>query len=76
MSLTKEKLIEIIKEEVQNFISEAEVYTEIYIDDPTLDDGTIVEDLGFWDDELMEAYYQGRKVTLNKPTRDRDWETI
>ena len=69
MSLTKEKLIEIIKEEVQNFISEAEVYTEIYIDDPTLDDGTIVEDLGFWDDELMEAYYQGRKVTLNKPTR-------
>ena len=69
MSLTKEKLIELIKEEVQNFVSEAEVYTEIYIDDPTLDDGTIVEDLGFWDDELMEAYYQGRKVTLNKPTR-------
>ena len=32
-----------------------EVYTEIYIDDATLDDGTLVEDLGFWDDELMEA---------------------
>ncbi|MGI9554606.1 MAG: hypothetical protein ACR2M6_01425, partial [Vampirovibrionia bacterium] len=46
-----------------------EVYTEIYIDEATLDDGTIVEDLGFWDDDLMEAYYQGRKVTLNKPTR-------
>ena len=46
-----------------------EVYTEIYIADATLDDGTLVEDLGFWDDELMEAYYQGRKVTLNKPTR-------
>ena len=46
-----------------------ETYTEVYIDDPTLDDGTLVEDLGFWDDDLMEAYYQGRKVTLNKPTR-------
>ena len=46
-----------------------EIYTEIYVEDPTLDDGTIVEDLGFWDDDLMEAYYQGRKVTLNKPTR-------
>ena len=46
-----------------------EVYTEIYIADATFDDGTIVEDLGFWDDELMEAYYQGKKVTLNKPTR-------
>ena len=46
-----------------------EVYTEIYIADATLDDGTLVEDLGFWDDELTEAYYQGKKVTLNKPTR-------
>ena len=69
MSLTKNDLITLIKEELKNFISESEVYTEIYIDDATLDDGTIVEDLGFWDDDLMEAYYQGKKVTLNKPTR-------
>ena len=46
-----------------------EIYTEIYIGDATFDDGTLVEDLSFWDDELTEAYYQGRKVTLNKPTR-------
>ena len=46
-----------------------QVYTEIHIGDATFDDGTLVEDLGFWDDDLMEAYYQGRKVTLNKPTR-------
>ena len=41
----------------------------IFIGDASLDDGTVVEDLEFWDDDLQEAYYQGRKVTLNKPTR-------
>ena len=41
----------------------------IFIEDATFDDGTIVEDLGFWDDDLQEAYYRGKKVTLNKPTR-------
>ena len=38
-----------------------------HIADATYDDGTIVEDLEFWDDVLEEAEYQGRKVTLNKP---------
>ena len=38
-----------------------------HITDATYDDGTIVEDLEFWDDVLEEAEYQGRKVTLNKP---------
>ena len=41
----------------------------IHITEASLDDGTIVEDLEFWDDVLEEAEYQGRKVTLNKPTR-------
>ena len=41
----------------------------IYITEASLDDGTIIEDMEFWDDVLEEAEYQGRKVTLNKPTR-------
>lgn len=41
----------------------------IHITEASLDDGTIIEDLEFWDDVLEEAEYQGRKVTLNKPTR-------
>jgi len=41
----------------------------IHITEASLDDGTIVEDMEFWDDVLEEAEYQGRKVTLNKPTR-------
>jgi hypothetical protein len=41
----------------------------IYITDASLDDGTLVEDLEFWDDVLEEAEYRGRKVTLNKPMR-------
>jgi len=40
-----------------------------HITEATYDDGTIVEDLEFWDDVLEEAEYRGRKVTLNKPTR-------
>ena len=40
-----------------------------HIIDATYDDGTIVEDLEFWDDIIEEAEYQGRKVTLNKPTK-------
>ena len=40
-----------------------------HITDATYDDGTIVEDLEFWDDVLEEAEYRGRKVTLNKPMR-------
>ena len=45
---------------------EREVY--LYLEDATYDDGTPVEeDVEFWDDVVMEAEYQGRKVTLNKP---------
>ena len=41
-----------------------------YISDATYDDGTPVEeDMEFWDDVLVEAEYQGRKVTLNKPMK-------
>jgi len=41
-----------------------------YITDGSYDDGTpLEEDFEFWDDVLQEAEYQGRKVTLNKPTR-------
>jgi hypothetical protein len=40
-----------------------------HISDATYDDGTIAEDVEFWDDVLEEAEYQGRKVTLNKPMR-------
>ena len=38
-----------------------------HITDATYDDGTIAEDVEFWDDVIEEAEYQGRKVTLNKP---------
>ena len=38
-----------------------------HISDATYDDGTLAEDLEFWDDVIVEAEYQGRKVTLNKP---------
>ena len=40
-----------------------------HIPDASYDDGTLAEDVEFWDDTLVEAEYQGRKVTLNKPTR-------
>jgi|TARA_B100000029_G_scaffold511600_1_gene606089 hypothetical protein len=40
-----------------------------HITDATYDDGTVVEDIEFWDDVLEEAEYQGRKVTLNKPMK-------
>ena len=38
-----------------------------HITDAIYDDGTLAEDIEFWDDVLEEAEYQGRKVTLNKP---------
>jgi len=40
-----------------------------HIKDASYDDGTLAEDIEFWDDTLVEAEYQGRKVTLNKPMR-------
>ena len=38
-----------------------------HILDATYDDGTIAEDIEFWDDVIEEAEYRGRKVKLNKP---------
>ena len=40
-----------------------------HILDATYDDGTIAEDIEFWDDVIEEAEYRGRKVKLNKPMR-------
>tara|TARA_A100001391_G_C4928576_1_gene241141 strand:- start:44 stop:658 length:615 start_codon:yes stop_codon:yes gene_type:complete len=40
-----------------------------YISDASYDDGTLAEDVEFWDDTIVEAEYRGRKVKLNKPTR-------
>ena len=57
---------ELLKE-WKRFLNEEEEY--YYISDASYDDGTIVEDIEFWDDVVVEAEYQGRKVTLNKPTR-------
>ena len=53
--------------EWKRFLNEEEEY--YHISDATYDDGTLAEDIEFWDDTLVEAEYQGRKVTLNKPTR-------
>ena len=55
-----------LMEEVEPIEEQREVY--LYLEDATYDDGTPVEeDMEFWDDVIMEAEYQGRKVTLNKP---------
>ena len=55
-----------LMEEVEPIEEQREVY--LYLEDATYDDGTPVEeDVEFWDDVVMEAEYQGRKVTLNKP---------
>lgn len=40
-----------------------------HITDATYDDGSIAEDIEFWDDVIEEAEYRGRKVKLNKPMR-------
>ena len=53
--------------EWKRFLNEEEEY--YYISDASYDDGTLAEDVEFWDDVVVEAEYQGRKVTLNKPTR-------
>ena len=45
-------------------------YNYIAASDATYDDGSAIDFmLEFWDDVVVEAEYQGRKVTLNKPTR-------
>ena len=53
--------------EWRRFLNEEEEY--YHIEDAAYDDGTLAEDVEFWDDVVVEAEYQGRKVTLNKPTR-------
>jgi len=65
MKITKSQLRQIIKEEVSNVLNEEEEY--YHISDATYEDGTLAEDLEFWDDVIEEAEYQGRKVELNKP---------
>ena len=64
LKLTDELLRDIIFEELEGL-------TENYfhIADATYDDGSLAEDIEFWDDVLEEAEYQGRKVKLNKPMR-------
>tara|TARA_B100000287_G_scaffold335559_1_gene321084 strand:- start:146 stop:517 length:372 start_codon:yes stop_codon:yes gene_type:complete len=57
---------ELLKE-WKRFLNEEEEY--YYISDASYDDGTIVEDVEFWDDVVVEAEYRGRKVKLNKPMR-------
>ena len=70
MKITKQQLKQIIKEEIVNVLKEKDLDEQYYhIADAIYDDGTIAEDLEFWDDVLEEAEYQGRKVTLNKPMR-------
>ena len=53
--------------EWKQFLNEEEEY--YHIKDATYDDGTLAEDVEFWDDVIEEAEYQGRKVKLNKPMR-------
>ena len=65
IKITREHITRIVKESLK--IKQQEQY--YYIEDASYDDGTIAEDVEFWDDTLVEAEYQGRKVTLNKPTR-------
>ncbi len=45
-------------------------YNYIAASDATYDDGNVIDFmLEFWDDVVVEAEYQGRKVKLNKPMR-------
>ena len=53
------------KKSWKKLTSESEEY--YHISDATYEDGTLAEDLEFWDDVIEEAEYQGRKVELNKP---------
>ena len=60
--ITTQQLTEIILDELSD-----NVY--YHITDATYDDGSLAEDVEFWDDVIEEAEYRGRKVKLNKPTR-------
>ena len=54
-----------LKSSIKEF-NEEEYY---HIVDASYDDGTLAEEIEFWDDVVVEAEYRGRKVKLNKPTR-------
>ena len=63
---------EIVRQQSGLMEGQIEEQREVYLhlEDATYDDGTPVEeDVEFWDDVVMEAEYQGRKVTLNKPMK-------
>lgn len=64
MDLSIDTLKEIVMDE---FGKIAETY--FHITDATYDDGTVAENIEFWDDVIEEAEYRGRKVKLNKPMR-------
>ena len=67
---TKESVEMNIEEQLkQAVLEELSELVYYHITDATYDDGTIAEDIDFWDDVLEEAEYQGRKVTLNKPMK-------
>ena len=58
--------LEKLKSSIKEFSEEEEYY---YIADASYDDGTLAEEIEFWDDTIIEAEYRGRKVKLNKPMR-------
>ena len=65
----KKENFPIIKLQKEEVIEEIE-YNYIHHSDATYDDGNAIDFmLEFWDDVVVEAEYQGRKVKLNKPTR-------
>jgi hypothetical protein len=65
IKITRESITRIVKESLK--VKQQEQY--YHIADAMYDDGTLAEDIEFWDDVIEEAEYQGRKVTLNKPMR-------
>ena len=66
LKINKESLTRMVRESLEKVTSTInEKY--YHISDATYEDGTLAEDVEFWDDVLEEAEYQGRKVTLNKP---------
>jgi hypothetical protein len=66
IKINKENLTRMVRESLEKVTSSInEKY--YHISDATYEDGTLAEDVEFWDDVIEEAEYQGRKVELNKP---------
>ena len=66
LKINKENLTRMVRESLRKMTSSInEKY--YHISDATYEDGTLAEDVEFWDDVIEEAEYQGRKVELNKP---------